>query len=83
MSEIKLFAGMQMKTEPTPHYQIRTGDLIVIDDMVHRVTETSGSFSHSAMQLVPAWSFETNREASGIPQIHHPEGDLTKVVMTY
>lgn len=80
---IRLFAEMKMKTEPKPHYRIRTGDLIVIDDMIHRVTETTGSFTSPSMLLEPAWSFETNRAASGIPQTYHPEGYLTKVVVTY
>lgn len=83
MSEIKLFADMQLKTEPVASYHLKKNDLIVLDNLIYRVTESAGSFTSPRYELEPVWSFETNREASGITRDFDPDGPVEKVLLAY
>ena len=83
MSEIKLFADMQVKTQPVAAYHLRKDDLIVLDNLIYRITTQLVSYPDPIFYVEPAWALETNREASGVAIEFRPEGDTDKVVLTY
>lgn len=74
MSNIKLFAGMELNTEDIHPSEVDKGDLLLTDHMIYRAT-TQAIYMGDRVDAEPVWSRRTNRAATGASTPLYPAGD--------